>query len=115
MTDDTADIPLVTSQTPAAGALVDAGTLVSVLLSLGANPTGFSADSTIISQYANSPTLVQMIESMAQYFDPTANLVNFYNNVWNIDSAVGFGLDIWGRIIGVSRLLQVPFSPLSFG
>ncbi len=63
---------------------------------------------TIISQYANSPTLVQLIQNMNEYIDPRVNLALFYNVVWNVDTAVGFGLDIWGRIVGVSRLLQIP-------
>lgn len=63
---------------------------------------------TIISQYANSPTLVQLIQNMNEYVDPRANLDAFYNLVWNVDTAVGFGLDVWGKIVGVSRLLQIP-------
>lgn len=63
---------------------------------------------TIISQYANSPSLVQLITNMNEYIDPRANLEAFYNTVWNVDTAVGFGLDIWGNIVGVSRLLLVP-------
>jgi hypothetical protein len=63
---------------------------------------------TIISQYANSPTLVQLIQNMNEYIDPRANMTAFYNAVWNVNTAVGFGLDIWGRIVGVSRLLQIP-------
>lgn len=63
---------------------------------------------TIISQYANSPTLVQLIANMNEYIDPRANMQAFYNAVWNVNTAVGFGLDVWGRIVGVSRLLQIP-------
>lgn len=63
---------------------------------------------TIISQYAQAPTLTQLISNMDQYIDPRANMAAFYNYVWNVDTAVGFGLDIWGRIVGVSRLLRVP-------
>ncbi|OYV42370.1 MAG: hypothetical protein B7X10_06670, partial [Burkholderiales bacterium 21-58-4] len=40
--------------------------------------------------------------------DPTINLVNFYNTIWNITTATGYGLDVWGRIVGVSRYLNVP-------
>lgn len=65
---------------------------------------------TIISQYANSSTIVQLIQNMNEYIDPRANMDAFYNAVWNVDTAVGFGLDIWGRIVGVSRLLQIPGS-----
>lgn len=65
-------------------------------------------DQTIISQYANSPTLLQLIENMNVYIDPRANLLEFYNFIWNVDTAQGFGLDIWGKIVGVSRLLRLP-------
>lgn len=44
---------------------------------------------------------------MDQYISPAANLENFYNQIWNIDTAVGFGLDTWGRIVGVGRVLNV--------
>lgn len=62
---------------------------------------------TILSQYANSPTLVQLITNMNGYIDPRADIDSFYNNVWNIDTAVGYGLDVWGRIVGVGRVLQI--------
>lgn len=105
---DDADIPLITSQVPAAGSALPSDGVVSVLLSLGANPTGFDAARTLISQYANSPTIGALIDALEEWFDPRANLLAFYNNVWNIDSAVGFGLDIWGRIVDISRRLQLP-------
>lgn len=63
---------------------------------------------TIISQYANSPSLGALIENMNEYIDPRVNMAAFYDYVWNVDTAVGFGLDIWGRIVGVSRLLKIP-------
>jgi hypothetical protein len=63
---------------------------------------------TIISQYAQAPTLTRLIENMDQYIDPRANMEAFYNYVWNVDTAVGFGLDDWGKIVGVSRLLRIP-------
>ena len=72
-------------------------------------------EKTVISQYANSPSLRQLITNMNQYFDPRANFLAFYNYVWNVDTAVGFGLDIWGRIVGVSRLLQIPGANPIFG
>ncbi|OYV46703.1 MAG: hypothetical protein B7X10_04775, partial [Burkholderiales bacterium 21-58-4] len=70
---------------------------------------------TLISQYANSPTLTQLIENMNGYIDPSADLDAFYANVWDISTAVGFGLDIWGKIVGVNRTLQVPDSSGNFG
>lgn len=69
---------------------------------------------TIISQYANSPTLVQLIVNLNQYIDPNANLDQFYDLIWNVDTAIGYGLDVWGRIVGVGRVLQVA-SGIYFG
>ncbi len=65
-------------------------------------------DRTIVSQYACAPTLTQLIHNMDEYIDPRVSMDEFYNFVWNVDTAVGFGLDIWGRIVGVSRLLRIP-------
>lgn len=63
---------------------------------------------TVASQYKNSPTLLQLIDNFNQYIDPGANLQAFYDLVWNIDTAQGFGLDILGRIVGASRQVNVP-------
>jgi hypothetical protein len=65
-------------------------------------------DRTILSQFASSPTLVQLITNINSYIDPDANLEAFYENIWNIDTAVGYGLDVWGRIVGIGRVLEVP-------
>ncbi len=62
---------------------------------------------TLLSQYANSPTLVQLIANMAGYINPSTNIDTFYNDVWNIATAQGYGLDVWGRIVGVSRVLEI--------
>jgi len=63
---------------------------------------------TILSQYANSPVLLTLIKSFNDAIDPAANIDAFFDNVWNIETAQGSGLDIWGRIVGVSRILTVP-------
>lgn len=74
-----------------------------------------NVEQTIISQYANSPTLVRLIQNMNEYVDPSTNFEAFYSYVWNVDTAVGFGLDIWGRIVGVSRLLRIPANDKTLG
>ncbi|MBU6232459.1 DUF2612 domain-containing protein [Patescibacteria group bacterium] len=68
---------------------------------------------TVISQYGNSPTLLAMINSMNAAIDPSADIDNFYRWIWSVDDAQGFGLDIWGRIVGVSRTIPtVPATAL---
>lgn len=73
-----------------------------------ATPLVLDPTVTIISQYANSPRITQLVDYMRQWIDPTARLDDFYNLVWNVDTAVGWGLDVLGRIVGVTRVLQVP-------
>ena len=70
---------------------------------------------TIISQYANSATIVQLVRNMDGYLDPRADFDAFFDYVWNVETAQGFGLDIWGRIVGISRELLIPASPDFFG
>jgi hypothetical protein len=61
----------------------------------------------MIKQYAASPRIQQLMTNMAAYLDPSQWTDEFYNIVWNVDSAQGFGLDIWGTIVGVDRYLNV--------
>jgi len=64
-------------------------------------------DRTIISQYATSPRLTQWIDSLNDCLDQRANLDAFYRLIWNVDSAQGYGLDVWGRIVGVGRVINI--------
>lgn len=73
---------------------------------IGDIPT-FDPWSTIISQYANSPILTTLITNFWSYLDQTENIEAFFDAIFNIDTAVGYGLDVWGRIVGVSRTLEV--------
>lgn len=75
----------------------------------------FDIEQVNISQYANSTRIEQLIANFGQYFDPSANLVQFYNIVWNILSAKGFGLNIWGRILGVTRNITLSGTGTYFG
>lgn len=76
---------------------------------IGVSPIGiiptFDLWTTVISQYADSPALTSMIGSFNAAMDQTANMQNLYDMVWNILTAVGYGLDVWGRIVGVGRAL----------
>jgi len=64
-------------------------------------------ESTVLSQFANSPTLMALIGSINAAIDPSVNIDAFYNDIWNIATAQGYGLDLWGRIVGVNRVLTV--------
>lgn len=58
-------------------------------------------------QYAASPVIQQLISDRASYF-PNSWQDQFYNNIWNINTAQGIGLDIWGRIVVIGRNIQIP-------
>lgn len=85
---------------------------------------------TLISQYANGktsntqfvlpqqipypvgtvtylPRILQFIQNFNDYIDPTVDLDAFYGRVWDIKTAKQFGLDIWGVILGVTRVLNI--------
>lgn len=62
---------------------------------------------TIISQYANSPIICGMIERFNQCIDPRADAMEFYRDIWDIETAKGYGLDIWGRIVGIERYVFI--------
>jgi len=68
----------------------------------------FNPSVTLLSQYANSPILLQLIDDFAQWLDPARPFNEFFALMWDIDSAQGYGLDVWGRILGVGRVLAVP-------
>ncbi|MBS0961137.1 MULTISPECIES: DUF2612 domain-containing protein [Acetobacter] len=64
-------------------------------------------EQTILSQYACSPSLTTLIDAWNQMTDPQALVNRWFDNIWNIETAQGYGLDVWGRIVGVSRVLRV--------
>lgn len=63
----------------------------------------FRIEDTISSQYANSPRLMLIIKELHNAIDPTKNIQDFYRIMWNLETAQGVGLDIWGRIVGIGR------------
>lgn len=75
----------------------------------------FDVWETVISQYANSPTITRLVTNFAQFIDPTANLAQFYDLVMNVDTAQGYGLDVWGRIVAIARTLTIPTPTITFG
>lgn len=73
---------------------------------IGAIPP-FDVWATIIAQYSNSPALTSLIQSWFYALDQTENFDNFYDKIWNVATAFGYGLDVWGRIVGVNRVVQI--------
>lgn len=79
---------------------------------IGVSPIGdistFDPWATVINQYANSPILTAIINSFNAAVDQTQDLSNFFDDIWNILTAQGYGLEVWGRILNVSRTIPIP-------
>lgn len=67
---------------------------------------------TVASQYANSPRILQLIADANDTIDPAADIDEFYRLVWDVSTAEGYGLDVWGRIVNVGRVLTVANEPI---
>jgi len=80
---------------------------------IGISPIGdiqpFDFWDTVISQFANSTRLIQLIQNFDSYVNQTVNMTAFFDMIWNVDTAQGYGLDVWGRIVGVTRTLHITF------
>jgi len=70
---------------------------------------------TVLSQYANSPVLLSMLERLNDAIDPALAVNAWWQQLWNVDTAQGYGLDVWGRIVGITRYLTIPVDEDYFG
>ena len=59
----------------------------------------------VLSQYAASPRILALLVKQAALLDPGKDLMLWYDGIFNPKTAEGVGLDIWGRIVGIGRML----------
>ena len=82
---------------------------------IGSSPIGdipfFDVWTTVLSQYANSPILTGIITAFAAAMDATQDFDNFFDLIFNVVTAQGYGLDVWGRIVGAPRTLPIAGGP----
>jgi len=57
----------------------------------------------MLSQYANSPKYVSLYNGLTELFNNAQTIEDWYNVVFNLKTAEGFGLDIWGKILNQGR------------
>lgn len=82
-------------------------------------------DETVLSQYANDPVTDALVASFGQAINPSYLFEQFYNLIWNAlagdpafinpSSTQSYGLDVWGRIVGVNRIVSIGAGPLFLG
>ncbi len=64
---------------------------------------------TLQNKFASSPILVSLISSFAYAMYQNQNIASFLKYIFDVRTAVGYGLDVWGAIVGISR--TIPSSP----
>lgn len=78
---------------------------------IGVSPIGdiptFDVWDTLLSQYANSPIITGIITAFNAAMDQTQNIDSLFDLIWNVLTAQGYGLDVWGRIVGVTRTIPL--------
>lgn len=68
----------------------------------------FDIKQTIMSQYANSPKLMHIIQTLFEAVDMTKFTADYQRLIMSLPTANGYGLDIWGIIVGISRAVRFP-------
>jgi len=84
---------------------------------IGASAIGdspFVWKDSVYSQYANSPVILQWLDYFSQWVDANDVVDMFYDLLWNVDTAQGYGLDVWGRIVGVNPGRVIPINPTKY-
>lgn len=61
----------------------------------------------IQSQYSASPKIVRLMQLYLKWLSVYKNIDTFYDNVFNIFTATSYGLNIWGDIVNISRIIDV--------
>lgn len=60
----------------------------------------------IQSQYAASVRITALLQSAKDHILPDADIAQFYDLMFNVETAQGYGLDVWGNIVGITRTVQ---------
>lgn len=70
---------------------------------------------TILTQYSASTKLLSIIDTFNQAVSLDDFTDEFIAKVWDLTTCETFGLDVWGKIVGVSRYITAPIESSSFG
>lgn len=61
----------------------------------------------IQSQYGASPTIKELLNNFRKEIDPETDINKFVSDIMNVETATGYGLDCWARIVGVKREIVI--------
>ncbi|EOH6202266.1 DUF2612 domain-containing protein [Citrobacter farmeri] len=72
-------------------------------------------EDTILTQYSASQKLLSIIDTFNQAISLDDFTDEFINKVWDLTTCETFGLDMWGKIVGISRYINAPIESSLFG
>ncbi|WAH52629.1 DUF2612 domain-containing protein [Pseudescherichia vulneris] len=72
-------------------------------------------EDTILTQYASSHRLLSIIETFEQSVSIDDFTDSFIDDVWDLANNKSYGLDVWGKIVGISRYIRAEIDSSSFG
>ena len=67
----------------------------------------FNVLKTVAFQYANSPRILALVQLFSTYLNPGDLIDSFIADVLDMSTAQGYGLDVLGRIVGVTRDIYI--------
>lgn len=70
---------------------------------------------TILTQYSASQRLLSIIDTFNQAMTLDDFEDQFIQKVWDLNTSGTFGLDMWGKIVGIGRYITAPIDSGSFG
>lgn len=72
-------------------------------------------EDTILTQYSASKKLLSIIDTFNQAVSLDGFTDEFIKKVWDLTTCESLGLDMWGKIVGISRYIYAPIETSSFG
>lgn len=70
---------------------------------------------TVITQYAQSQKLLSVIDTFNQAMNLDDFTDEFITDIWDISTNNSYGLDVWGKIVGIGRYIISPIDSDTFG
>lgn len=74
-----------------------------------------SWEDTALTQYSASPKILSIIDTFNQAVSLDDFTDEFITKVWDLSTNETFGLDIWGKIVGIGRYITAPIDSDAFG
>ena len=74
-----------------------------------------SWEDTVLTQYSASPKILSIIDTFNQAVSLDDFTDEFITKVWDLTTNETFGLDVWGKIVGIGRYISAPIDSDSFG